>query len=140
MTTAAYDGHEIAADSQITSGDRRSSRSKLIRNGDLVAAGAGDFLSIDEVISWLRGEGPKPSSGDAEILAGSRATGQVFRYLLTSEGLFRYDVTGQLFSIGSGGDYALGAMSAGTSAREAVRIACKHDLYSSGPVRACKLS
>lgn len=39
------------------------------------------------------------------------------------------------YSIGSGCDFAMGAMLAGKSAAEAVRIAAKLDIYTGGPVR-----
>ena len=41
---------------------------------------------------------------------------------------------GPYFAMGSGRDFALGAMAAGASAEEAVRAAIAHDVYSGGEV------
>jgi ATP-dependent protease HslVU (ClpYQ) peptidase subunit len=40
-----------------------------------------------------------------------------------------------LYAIGSGGDLALGAMAAGATPQEAVEIACRFSIYSSGPLQ-----
>lgn len=46
---------------------------------------------------------------------------------------------GRFFAIGSGAKLALAAMEMGASARRAVEIACKYDLYSRPPIRSATL-
>lgn len=40
-----------------------------------------------------------------------------------------------IFAIGSGAKFALGALEAGADVKQAVEIACKHDLYCSGDIK-----
>jgi ATP-dependent protease HslVU (ClpYQ) peptidase subunit len=48
---------------------------------------------------------------------------------------FPFPVKGKFFAVGSGGDFAYGALGMGASAVEAVKIGCRFDVYSSGPVK-----
>jgi ATP-dependent protease HslVU (ClpYQ) peptidase subunit len=43
-------------------------------------------------------------------------------------------------AIGSGEEYAIGAMDAGLSAKDAVKIACNRDIYSGGRIRTFKIA
>lgn len=50
-----------------------------------------------------------------------------------------WPASGGIAAVGSGGDLALGAMEAGKSAAEAVRIACKRDVNSRLPIHVMHL-
>lgn len=63
------------------------------------------------------------------ILVGPR-----FGYRLESASMIPSKFKGP-YAIGSGEEYAMGAMLAGCSALEAVKIAAKLDVYTGGPVR-----
>lgn len=43
------------------------------------------------------------------------------------------------YAIGSGSDFAMGAMLAGKSAKDAVKIAAKLDCYTGGPIKVLSL-
>jgi ATP-dependent protease HslVU (ClpYQ) peptidase subunit len=45
------------------------------------------------------------------------------------------EIEERMAAVGSGYQFALGAMSAGRSAAEAVTVACRYDSYSQGPVK-----
>lgn len=60
-------------------------------------------------------------------------TGKCVAYLVDRMGTIT-PITGALMAIGSGQDYAMGAMAAGKSAAQAVEIAGRFDIYTSGLV------
>lgn len=55
------------------------------------------------------------------------------------EDLGIWEVEHYYTAIGSGSDFAIGAMEAGADARKAVRIACKRDMNSRLPVHSLSL-
>lgn len=55
-------------------------------------------------------------------------------------GVWLATTMGGYAAVGSGADYALAAMDAGASAREAVSIACRRDVFSRPPVHVLKLT
>jgi hypothetical protein len=50
-----------------------------------------------------------------------------------------WEITGPFSAVGSGSDMALVAMECGKAAKEAVRIACKYDPNSRGPIHVMSL-
>lgn len=63
-------------------------------------------------------------------------TGKCAAYLVDRMGTIT-PITGRLMAIGSGQDYAMGAMAAGKSAPQAVEIAGHFDIYTSGLSSMC---
>jgi hypothetical protein len=135
MTTVAWDGKTLAADSQSTTGSVRGTAAKLAKNRDgFLVAGSGDLGTVKVWINWvLAGMPPdqQPTSiEEANILViDPRGRPSLFSGLAVAQPLPR-----RQWAIGSGGDIALGAMAAGADARQAVKIACKLDVYSGGRV------
>ena len=139
MTTIAWDGKAMAADRQAATGNTPhvSHGGKIKRitfNGvDALIGRCGTIASAMQVVDWLAA-GANPAN-KPEI---SSAEDDSFSLLLaTAKGVY-YFATGTIpvfigrrpWAIGSGGDYALGAMEAGADARKAVQIACKLDINS----------
>lgn len=153
-------GVEMAADSQITWGDRPVNSfgvNKIAnRNGYLLAA-AGDGRIADMVCyEWRL---PKlPASGDlyqfmvAKVVpslrkeltdAGVDVKSAEFAVLIAARGqlfAFSSDLTvvrdeDGLYGIGTGGDYALGALYAGADVEQAIMIAMKLDVNTGGVVQ-----
>ena len=147
MTTIAYRGGIIAADSRATytseaAGSRVHACKKLFRKRvgegrkahDVIIATAGETSPGMVFVDWYGTGKPVPElflhlGGDFTCL------------VLTPRGLFEYDVycrgepiEEEFYAIGSGAKAALGAMHAGKSAVEAVRIACRIDPYSGGRI------
>lgn len=134
MTTLAYDGRYLAADSQVTTGDIKLTSRKMfeIKNPEgvrLVVCGCGGWGHIHAATAALA-EGKKLPKGDYGMLVWTEGEG-------VSElcGRTRYpaDCYDQL-ALGSGAQAALGAMKAGATAGEAVAIAASIDISTGLPV------
>lgn len=142
MTCIAFDHktNTLAVDSQFTSnGDRISYGRKFRVIRDFVAVFAGEVMSGNRALDLLEdGEGLPLSLIEkctvvVMYLKGSRK-GQVFTYC---DGVQPERVR-RIYAWGSGGDYALGALSAGVSATEAVTIACHYSASCGGKVHTFK--
>ena len=151
MTTIAYDGRMLAADMQHTFGgsskyQRPRSKIKRIRYGDrrFIAALSGTEPGAMALIEWYV---HSTNSGgrrvidyplDSPILPEDRSATVLIAELfktgphkvvhVSSNGAV-YEANGQ-YAIGSGADFAEGAMAAGAAAYVAVEIASKFDVFS----------
>lgn len=138
MTTVAWDGKTLAADKMTTTNGRPhlAMHGKLHRinyhGQDALAAGSGVVAFSHAVIEWLNAGAPPDHRPE---MPGPDDSFSVL--VVTEAGLFTYIdsltpvALGQLqWALGSGGEYALGAMAAGASAKRAVEIACTLDVSS----------
>lgn len=136
MTTIAFDGLTIACDGQISSCLRLTTSYKKLRQfGDLYASAAGDLDCIELFFNWVD-EGLEPHDFPA--------LNQGFEGLIAQKGskvVYTYSHRGMMvpfkapYAIGSGSHLALGAMMAGATAEQAIKIASKLDLYTGGRVQ-----
>ena len=136
MTTVAWDGKTLAADSQVTIGNCRGSGTKLVSNDrGYIAAGAGTLGEVLPWLSWvLNGmdmdERPSSLGEDSVvIIVPPRGSPLWFAGSHIPTKLPR-----KKFAIGSGSDFAMGAMAAGADAVTAVKIAADHDVYTNRKV------
>lgn len=136
MTTLAYRDGVLASESLVSSGSQRAGfMQKSRRIGDLLYASCGSAGLTDRLESWLRSgaKGPPPSLKEGD------ATGSVFVFM-PDDMIVWFHADGQsamrapFWASGSGGPYALGAMSMGATAEQAVRAAIEHDTASGGEV------
>lgn len=151
MTTIAYKDHILAADTSISldSGDFEGTAAKLARSpaGSLAgAAGAASccalFLALTasgQVDNWLdqgQREGgvlrPLDLPLPLDLHLGPSGFGALYVHYsglvyAISATLLPYSYAAPFYAEGSGHEYAKGAMSAGASAEEAVRIAARWD-------------
>ena len=141
MTTIAYRSGVLAGDSQATD-DQLWQTNKIHRlstsAGKLLVGFAGDTFAALVFIEWLKNDQsrkPDISNEDFEAIVVAE-TGRV---TIWNQSLIPWSPEGKFFAIGSGGKVAMGAMHAGKGAMEAVRIACKVDPYTRGPVRSLRL-
>lgn len=140
MTTIAYRGGVLAADTQVNNdGARIGTVQKVHRRDDgHLAAGSGDFSYTQRFIAWFLagedGEPPLPTRGDDGRDEGQgfifRPNGQV----VSLEGSGSNTMAAPYWAQGSGRELALGAMAHGASAEEAVRAAIAHDVHSGGEI------
>lgn len=139
MTTIAVRDGVMAADcGQIAGGLRRGTINKIERiNGKLVGCG-GDVSEIEAFAEWLRNPSKERPKFDKDDNFGA--------ITLDENGVSVWDVKcypqpldAPYYAIGSGNEVAIGAMAAGKTAEEAVRIACDLDVYSALPVQVEKL-
>lgn len=137
MTTIAVRDGVMAADTQSTgSFHQRVKKIAKLPDGSLVGT-AGNTDECQRAIEWLCSDGSvkQPKIPGAHLIF-LRPNGSIW----LGEGTFEpYRVMGKFSAIGSGGAIAIGAMEAGATAAEAVRIAAKHDGNTSGPFNTLKL-
>lgn len=138
MTTVAYRGGVMAADSLVTGSEiRRGTTRKIHRleDGGLVGF-AGDLGWHDAIILWMNnGADPdfRPKLPENYRLYGMwvKPTHEV---LVFSQDLNLSFCESDFHAQGSGNEIAIGAMAHGASAFQAVEIACQFDVFSGLPV------
>ncbi|QIG71165.1 putative HslV family peptidase protein [Rhizobium phage RHph_TM39] len=132
MTTVAYRNGILAADSLINvSGTRVGKIVKVRRINDYLVGFSGDVAcSMRFIRGFELSEFKYPVPSDMTALIVDRKNrvmrvegGEFFEFLRTD-----YD------SIGSGFNFALGAMAHGANAVDAVKCAMKHDVYTGGRI------
>lgn len=139
MTTIAYRDGVLAADSQITLGAMKvpGVAVKIGKTkGGVLYAGAGSVAACGKFFDWVN------SPDDGELPEGEYAGLVILpkgELMEIENGTFLPKMRQKFVAIGSGGGYALAAMYAGATATEAVKIATKLDINSSGPIKTLKL-
>jgi len=137
MTTIAWDGKTLAVDSRRCCGDtvtNNTTKKLFLRVGRFVAvAAAGSVGDIQKALRWVRaGEKGDMPEGKASLVCIDRA-GKCWDLL------FEYSTIQKnpgLVTEGSGWEIALGAMDAGATAVEAVKIACKRNVHTGGRIQS----
>jgi len=143
MTTIVGDWRRkiLVADTQISDDDsdtKTYNNDKVFKVPQGLLAGAGDFISIQQVVEWFK-DGKK---GKAPVIKDADDADFI---LLTTEGLYvagkdlRFQSIPNYDALGSGTLAALAVMSLGHSAEEAVWAATQSDLYSGEPVKVYSL-
>ena len=135
MTTIAWDGHMVAADSMATTGDYKNPRDvvKLKLEAGILFALCNTSCMFEPLVRWYLASaepGMMPRAPDAD-----------FSFVVFKPGETLYFVQdcpypsypGSPNAWGSGGAFAIGAMLNGASAVEAVRIACKANPSGTAP-------
>jgi ATP-dependent protease HslVU (ClpYQ) peptidase subunit len=134
MTTIATDGRAMAADGLVhdhcdTIVDRDCRKVFRLADGR-IAGGAGNAFDVLAWVNWLDAakSGPCPIEGTqfSGLILDPSGT------VLWVDHKGREGVTPVPAAVGSGQDYAYGAMDAGADPAEAVRIATLRDVYSGG--------
>lgn len=132
MTVIAYDGHTLAADSQLNYGTTRLQCEKLFRLPDGGVVGfAGPSGKCHRLLRWMRGEGKRPLRLSNAHAIRVDPSGAVFLYAESSE---PECITSRYVAIGCGDEFALGCMKSGKTAAEAVAMTIDHDSQCGGPV------
>lgn len=137
MTTIAFKSGVLAADSMACIGNRKSTTNKIhFVEGKFVIAGAGALADIMRVVEYVRENGLSECARLFDIEAFPSAIaidikdGTPHRL---ERGVW-LPITDEYFAIGSGADFAIGAMSVGLDAVAAVQHAAALDIYTAGPV------
>lgn len=150
MTTVAYRAGILATDSQATWGD--GAKSKCVKmwrlvskvepvRGPILLAIAGDLYGALLFHDWLQ-EGGKPNLHDRGVDKDFDFDALIVHKsgVFTANFLCRPDaMPDEFWAHGSGRHAALGAMHAGKSAIDAVRIATRVDPYSGGRIVTMQL-
>jgi ATP-dependent protease HslVU (ClpYQ) peptidase subunit len=132
VTTIATDGRSIAADGRTTAGTEIISdaveKLEVLPDGSIVG-GAGTGVAVRRAIAELYKSQPDEVDGDYRLLR-LYPSGAIAVYAYTTQ---QPQFVEAPFSIGSGGEFARGAMASGASPKKAVRIAHQFD-SGTGPV------
>jgi len=124
LTVLAWDGRYLAADKQATFGGTPVPATKIFRHNDVLIGCAGEIQECLAFLEWYKSEGlPKPTlkEGFSAYVVSDK---KLYKY---ESMLYPYLMDMPFWAAGCGADYAIGAMAAGKSAKEAVEIACKFD-------------
>lgn len=144
MSTIAFDGKTIAFDTQVGTQFRIDPEPwQKIRDISgrkyKYAGGTGIAQAVETFIDWAKGGAVdsfpdlcKEQSDNCNFIA---ITYDGYAHIF--DGIAKpLLITKKLDSIGSGSDYALGAMHAGACAEEAVEIAARLDPHTGGEIRS----
>ena len=136
MTTIACDGKSMAGDGQRefrgSISTRRAKKVRRLPDGSLLGT-CGDVAIGIALVEWLTNGGDKPAPMEPELGFNAlllKPTGEVMLY-------DKHFVPAEVelpIAIGSGMDFAVGAMLAGKSAAEAVEIAAIRDTGTGGEI------
>jgi len=145
MTTIAATETMVAADTQVTEGDRRSYAGKIFVFPDAIVAVAGSNPDIKRFMDWW-GSIPRPAMRVPK--------GTDFNVIvLCDAGLFVTDsesgglmdrVTDGVAAVGNGRDYALAAFDTMRMLKRrldpclAVRVAANRDVYTGGEIQSVR--
>ena len=139
MTTIAYRDGVLAADSLVTCGGGADGFvSKARRIDGLLTAASGSTVHAERFFNWLAGGAP----GDCPLVGlpeNSRTNGLVVLpsgrlRVWCHEGSWDFTPLRGFYALGSGTDYAIGAMEMGADAERAVQVATIHDIATGGPI------
>lgn len=140
MTTIAFDGTHIAAD-RLMGGWHTAGKIFPLAGGRYLA-GAGDYNHIVEVATWIA-QGAReearprlPEEQDTEIMM-VEPDGSA--YWLTWPHMRWVKYNEPFAALGTGSEYALGAMAMGASAKKAVSIAMRFDPYTGKGITCLKV-
>jgi len=135
MTTIAFDGKLLAADTLIIEGSviiGYQPKVFKVKGGYIGGVGRADDISA--YVEWVRGGfGEKPELTEGEDFIGMFITngGQVFEY---GEKLNGFALPPGMYAWGSGGLMALAAMRLGISAPDAIQFAIDNTIDSGGTI------
>lgn len=119
MTTIAWDGTRLAADKKRSVHGTAMPCTKIWRFQGQLYGAAGDSWDCVAVRDWIEGRVDKPVVTNLSVLRIDTER----RAWLMEEKLSWHEITLPTWVLGSGGEYAMGAMAAGKNAIDAVEIA-----------------
>jgi hypothetical protein len=143
MTTIAYRQGVMAADTRAYAGfnGQLGEKTKIRRlpDGTMIGASTNQVGLGEALLNWYEA-GADPAKAPGK-LNESKFTLLVVKP--EGEAFYAYDtfmlsgpVRAEFYAIGSGAEYALGAMAHGAGPEYAVEIACQYDVWSAAPVMA----
>lgn len=140
MTTIVYRNGILAADTRAYSGDKTpvGSKTKIhqLEDGTLVGISTTNVGGDSLLLDWVRRGSPIPATSDLKpdtfMMLMVKTDGTV--WYANDNLAWSGPLRAEFFAIGSGNQFALGALAAGADALQAVRIACDLDPWSSAPI------
>lgn len=140
MTVVAYKNGVLAADTLVSDDTLvygHTIKIKRVRHGWLVG-GCGNIATLQQFLQkWSAGVAIPAFDTDDDSFSGVALNPRGYFLTYEKEGVIKLDL--DIFAIGSGGQVALGAMHAGATAEEAVKVAIKLIGNCGGNVTTLKL-
>lgn len=145
MTTIAWDGKTLATDGRATNNDVVESdhTKKLYKikggiHGYVSCAICGNYVDALKIIKWIKSgmtdDFPEIDKETSASVLCIKKDNTLEIYRSANKG-FPLPHKG-LYTDGSGWELAMGAMEAGATAVEAVKIACRRDVHSGGKIQS----
>lgn len=140
MTIIAIRNGIIASDSRMTYGNAVLSDNtrKIVKAPDGTLAGAsGSAIFCTRFLNWVESGLDEKTMPKPRVMNGGVDTGLLYMpggtiRMIEPSGF--YDVESEYMAIGSGSDFAMGAMACGANAIEAVAAAIKHEINCGGGI------
>jgi ATP-dependent protease HslVU (ClpYQ) peptidase subunit len=143
MTTIIYKDGTVAFDSLVTRGNARagidSNKARKFKFGtyEFIIGAAGIAVTCEKLFAWAE------TNFDPEKKPQEESLDNLDAFIIDNKNKLRlmngnfvsFEIKSKTFAVGSGSDFALGAMEAGASAIEALKVAIKYDTNSGGPIR-----
>lgn len=143
MTTHVYKDYQVVSDSQVTSGMCRiddDEYDKVFKYNNLTIFICGDPNGVEGIIKAFMSEGPIESPFDVGAFVWDSRTQTLWQVGVDEGKSSKYMLdNNKHYTIGSGSPYALGALDAGATSKEAMKIAMKRDIFTGGRMRVTKL-
>jgi hypothetical protein len=135
MTTVVYDGRVLAADSQVSSGDRVFGKARKLfeLSGGRLLGCVGSAALWPAVVAWLEG-GPEPQKRPEEKFSGILVHPGGRAEEISEE--FRLWPACVPWAGGTGESAAMAAFYCGRDAVRAVECAIALDVWSGGPIQS----
>jgi ATP-dependent protease HslVU (ClpYQ) peptidase subunit len=140
MTTIATDGRAMAADGRSCIADRVSGahvqKMRRLKDGSVLGL-AGNLADLEQMVDWFNGgeQGRKPKIDSQSDAIRLMPDGRLLHY---TNALLPSPIDPP-FAIGSGADFAIGAMDEGAPPKRAVERAIVRDPFSGGKITVLAL-
>ena len=108
---------------------------KIARIGQSIFAGAGDMDDLQRFFTWRREGGDQPAF-DEQIDILELCTDGIF---LWGKKMVRLPIGDEVYSVGSGSQYAMGALAMGATPQQAIGIAAGLDPQTGKTINVVKL-
>lgn len=144
MSTIAWDGSNLSADSRVTYGGTQGEFQKIkrLKNGWLFAS-CGKAMDFAAVAHWL--EDIEPGVLHNSMAPRPKVDDEFLAMLISNTGawilernLVPWYAPRSKWAIGSGAEFALAAMHMGHNAPAAIKVACDLDAYTGGKIVTMK--
>ena len=143
MTTIAFKDGVMAADTLVTSADvRRGSVRKIQRLDDGTLFGISGHSGFHTFVAeWIAAgckwsARPKIPEGTNLHILVAKTSGSI---LSINQTFVATEIETDFVAIGSGNEFAMGAMAMGASARDAVLVAARFDVFTGGNIDVFRL-
>jgi len=138
MTTIAYKDGTISVDSRMTRGDTilDDNYNKIHTVDGVRFIICGTVSDLESLIAAYFGAEVLDTIALAAIIVQDN---RVYDFQVQEGKVYKLDITGQVWAVGSGEDHAFTAMDLGASTKQAIKLAAKRDVNTGGKIRTIQV-